>query len=405
MPPPLQVFWDDEPIATLTAKRPWDLRCRYHPSVVDAMETNAPLLSCSLPVRRQAMPAGPFLRGLLPEGRHLQSMAALAELATNDTYGLLARFGRDVAGALRIAAEGDAVDRPAPAAEEYTESEFADDVIRLDDQSLGLRDDSELSLAGLQDKLLLVELADGRWGRPRHGAPSTHILKVDDLRFPGLIAAEAASLRLAAAIGLTAIEPMEVKVADRDCLIVRRFDRVAEAGTVRRIHQEDLCQALGIDPVAQQGRAKYERAGGPRLAQMADLLSAHSDDPSRDLAALLAATTLNGLIGNADAHGKNFALLHDRVGRVRLAPLYDLVPTMLWPSLRTEMAMSINGRFAPASLSADDLVGEARRWSMPHRRAEEVVAGTIDRALESLSVVGHDRLVDLIRGRAQDLSR
>ena len=117
----------------------------------------------------------------------------------------------------------------------------------LEEHPLGTHEDSELSLAGLQDKLLLVRLPDGGWGRPLGGRPSTHILKREDTRFPGLIKAEAECLAIARAVSLTTIETEAVQLGGHSCLIVSRFDRVVDAdGEVRRIHQEDLCQALGL---------------------------------------------------------------------------------------------------------------------------------------------------------------
>lgn len=206
-------------------------------------------------------------------------------------------------------------------------------VEELDDHPLGSHDDSELSLAGLQDKLLLVKLEDGNWGRPLHGRPSTHIVKADDPYRPGVVEAEAHCLALAKAIGLTTIDIELEQVGERNCLIVSRFDRSGGVDAVHRVHQEDLCQALAIDPDDNRRRAKYERAGGPGLKQAAQLLDSYSHDPLDQLDRLVAIATFTVLIGNADAHGKNLALVHPDPEHVELAPLYDTVPTVLWPKL------------------------------------------------------------------------
>src|SRR5581483_9097662 len=185
-----------------------------------------------------------------------------------DTYHLLARFGRDVAGALVI---GDPPKRRGHV-EPYTPETLEAEVAELPGRPLGLHDDSELSVAGIQNKLLLVRLENGGWGRPVHGHPSTHILKLDDARHPGLVDAEASCLRIARAIGLTTIDPELVTIGEQRCLIVERFDRVTVDGSVARIHQEDVCQALARDPEAARGRGKYERFGGPSLVEVAGLL-------------------------------------------------------------------------------------------------------------------------------------
>ncbi|MEZ5372037.1 MAG: HipA domain-containing protein [Microthrixaceae bacterium] len=131
-------------------------------------------------------------------------MASLAGVATNDTYGLLARSaGRPPA--LEVVAGDDRPDRSSWSIEPYSDAQLAAEVADLG-PGLGVRDDTELSLAGLQNKMLLVSTGRG-WARPVDGHPSTHILKVDDDRFPGLVAAEAAALRLARRLGLGDLQP------------------------------------------------------------------------------------------------------------------------------------------------------------------------------------------------------
>lgn len=203
-------------------------------------------------------------------------MAAEAAVPSYDTFGMLERFGRDVAGALVIG-RGDLVERPG-GVEPYSPESLADEVASLHEHPLGLHDDSDLSIAGLQDKLLLIDLGEGRWGRPVHGRPSTHILKVEDRRFEGMAQAEAGCLGLARALGLTSVDPSVSTVAGLPCLIVSRFDRMGSIDAVTRVHQEDACQALDRDPQAARGRGKYEAAGGPSLREVAALLDRFAAD-------------------------------------------------------------------------------------------------------------------------------
>src|SRR5690606_18162229 len=130
---------------------------------------------------------------------------------------------------------------------------------------------------------LLVELEGGRWGRPVHGYPSTHILKADDERFPGLVRAEAECLSLAHAIGVADAPPRLERHSGVECLIVERYDRAVVGGEVVRLHQEDSCQALNVDLDANHGRGKYEAFGGPSLSQVAHLLRLHSREPDVEL--------------------------------------------------------------------------------------------------------------------------
>lgn len=375
-------------VAEITSPGPGKVRCHYTPDALDAFDQNAPLLSCSLPLSARPLDGSVFFAGLLPEGQALQAMAGLAGLATVDTFGLLARFGRDVAGAAIIAAEPPE-DRPG-SVEPYRDGDLDAAVEALPERPLGLQDDSELSLAGLQDKLLLVQLSDGGWGRPVHGRPSTHILKVEDRRHPGLVSREVACLRLARALGLTAIEAWTETRAGIECLVVSRFDRsVAEDGAVVRVHQEDACQALGRDPNANDRRGKYHDAGGPDFGDLARLLDRWADDPIDQLGALLRIATFTAAIGNADAHGKNLALLHREPAAIELAPLYDTVPTVLWPKLRRDPAMPFGPRVSPIDgVTGRDLTAEARSWRLDPARARSTIETCLDQLRAAVEMEG-----------------
>jgi serine/threonine-protein kinase HipA len=388
-PEPLGVWMEGLLVAELMQRRPWELYCRYSDDALARWQSLSPVLSCSLPLQRGRLNASVFADGLLPEGQHRQALSSQLKVATNDVYSLLRRFGRDVAGALVIAAEEPA--ERAPEAIPYTRGSLEQEVIDLPDRPLAIHDDSELSIAGLQDKLLLVRMPDSGWGRPAHGYPSSHILKVDDPLRPGLVTAEAECLKLATRVGLTSVEAELDTIAERSCLVVSRFDRRIDMdGMVRRIHQEDLCQALARSPNAARGRGKYQDAGGPSFREAADLLDRYASKPQAQLDRLLAAATFTALIGNADAHGKNLALLHPSPETIELAPLYDTVPTVLWPKLRKRGAMSIAGRWDLGSITIESLLEEADSWRHPRKRARGVVTETAERLREAAVELGTD---------------
>jgi serine/threonine-protein kinase HipA len=390
-PKRLGVWLDGVKVATLEAKKPWDLRCRYEPELMASGQANRPLLSCSLPVTRQSAAATPWVRGLLPEGNHLLALATRARVPTNYYADLLDRYGRDIAGAFTISS-----DTPEPrkwTLEPYTDSELVEELrLVLDAPGFAVRDDSELSIAGMQNKLLVTSLGNGRWARPCNGHPSTHIMKLSDGRHAGLLAAEHACMQLAKAVGLTSVTT-ELGLFDGiETLIVERYDRKInpETGSIQRIHQEDTCQALGINIEANQGRGKYERFGGPSFAAIAELLDRYGD-PANDLRKLLRIVVFTAITGNADAHGKNISVLIDTdTGHVALAPLYDTVPTVLWPQLRTESAMSVNGSYGPPSF--EDFAGEAGRWGMPSSVAEQVVEEMLVGISDALELCAHTAL-------------
>jgi len=397
---PLAVWLHDIRIGTLSTNgKPYNLAMSYSEEALDRWPGNTPLLSCSLPLSARKLNPREYFRGLLPEGPHLDSFAARARVSVTDLYGLLARYGRDVAGAVTVLPEGeDPSSRPGGAVA-YDDASLAEDVEGLETVPLAIHDDSELSLPGLQNKLLLIRDA-GTWFRPTGGRPSTHILKVEDRRFPGLVAAEAAAMQLAHRIGLTTVDVDVVTVAGIDCIIVERYDRTIDAaGKVSRIHQEDVCQALDHDSEANQGSAKYERGGGPGLSNIADLLERYAADPVAELRRLVRYVTFNTVIGNADAHAKNISLIHHRDGSIELAPLYVTVPTVLFPKLKDRAAMFVNGKTVLSKVKIDDVVAEAASWMLNRDVAYDEASATVEAVSRELAAVP-ETLATVVQMRA-----
>lgn len=369
------VWLHGQRIGEVSGRRRIDARFRYDESVLDDHGLNVPILSCSLRTSRQRANGRPFFAGLLPEGDARRQLAADAGLVVSDVVGLLARYGQDVAGAVVVGHEVSV--RPRARADAYAGHELEDALGALADGSgpLALHDDSELSIAGVQAKMLLVATPEG-WARPVHGYPSTHILKLDDRVHQGLVIAEHTCLHLARAAGLPAAASEHQRIGDFDVIVVERFDRLPGFdGMPVRVHQEDIAQALGVD-LEVNARAKYESDGGPRLAQVASVLRAWGTE--EDLYRLLDQVVFTAASGNTDAHAKNISILHRERGRVELAPLYDTVPTVLWPSLRTRAAMSIGGAIDLPSVDFGDIVREAATWHLPMRPVRMRILETLE---------------------------
>jgi serine/threonine-protein kinase HipA len=200
-----------------------------------------------------------------------------------------------------------------------------------------------------------------------------------------LVRAEHACLQLARAVGLSAANSELFPIGDTECILVERFDRTQNPdGSVQRTHQEDACQAAGVDPEINNRQGKYQEFGGPRLAGIARLLETWAAQPDEELFRLVDAITFTVLIGNADAHGKNLALLHPAPGEIRLAPLYDTVPTALWPTLRTRAAMSINDTYSLAAITLADIVAEAGSWPMNPTAVGARAKATAERVHQAL---------------------
>jgi len=192
------------------------------------------------------------------------------------------------------------------------------------------------------------------------------------------------TMQLAAAVGLPAAQ-VEVRTVEKiDYLLVKRYDRThvqsGGATTLERLHQEDLCQALNCAP-----EMKYQKEGGPSLKKCFDLFREVSSAPVIDLARLLDAVIYNYLIGNNDAHGKNFSLLYHRVGtanqEIRLAPLYDAISTVYYPELSNEMAMKIGSEYKSERVTPRDFEKLAAEAGLAkpivRRRVPELAEGVL----------------------------
>jgi serine/threonine-protein kinase HipA len=314
----------------------------------------SPRLSVSLPCGRgEFEPADtrPFFEGLLPEGPIRERIAIDLKVSSSNSFELLARLGRDCAGAVVVLPEGEGVEATGEV-EWLPEDALADLIDRLPANPLGVagRAKLRLSLAGLQRKAVLIRRDDGTFGKPTAIHPSTHIVKpqYSDSEYADLVHNEHFCMSVAAATGLDVARTAIAAIAGRPCLLVERFDRTVLDGRVARLHQEDLCQALGVLP-----GLKYESEGGPGLGAIARLLQAESVRGGADVLALVRATILNYVLGNGDAHAKNFALLH--ADGLRLAPLYDIVSTSVYPDIDDSLAMAIGDNADPGSLDGGDL--------------------------------------------------
>lgn len=371
----LAVWLDDLRVADIYQERR-RLRLVYTDEAMQRYALGVPLLSLPLPLTGQRYPHGvvrAFLDGLLPEGEARQAIARDVGVERDDTYGLIRAIGRDCAGALVIQPTGEpAPPRPTTlTAEPLINAEIAELVANLRSAPLGVSGRVRISLAGVQQKLLLTRMPDGKWGRPVDGTPSTHILKPEIANLPNTVENEAFCMRLAKHLGLTAASIETTQVDGRKLIIVERYDRIIrDDGSVIRLHQEDFCQATGILP-----DKKYEEDGGPSLARIAGILQLIA--PAADIEVLLRAVVLNVLIGNGDAHAKNFSLLHRASGALGLAPLYDLMSTLYYGDDR--LAMYIDAVQRTRRVTADRILDEAARWGLAKRRAAAIVADILDR--------------------------
>lgn len=341
----------------LERRGPARYRFEYEPAAIAGHARGAVALSASLPMREGAFvprESAPFFEGLLPEGAVRAAIASSLHLSEEDGFGLLAALGAECAGAVSVLPPGL---QPAPVGggrlRPLAEEQLALLIEELPRRPLGVDsrpDGVRLSLGGIQHKLVLFSRDGNQFSQPLNGAPSNCLLKPQFGPYDDLVANEAFCMRVAKLAGLTVARVKVIRVDETSCLYVERFDRVDDGeGRVNRLHQEDFCQALGVLPAA-----KYEENGGPSIPQVVELLRAlRGPFMARDINDFIHATMVNFLVGNSDAHGKNFALLHQPGVGVQLAPQYDIVSTAVYPDVTSRMAMAIGGVDDPRQVDVE----------------------------------------------------
>lgn len=328
-------------------------------------------LSVSLPLRSgeyTQAEAIPFFAGLLPDGEQRRRIADYLHISEASTLRLLDALGGECAGTIsidRATADDDDDDdddddgsgtgrgsTDAGGYEELTNDELSALILESERRPLlAPRGAVRLSLAGAQEKLPLVR-RDGRWFRPLGGAPTTHILKPSSARFPDIVANEFLCMRLAERLGI-GVPRVEMVTLGRPVLVIERYDRRMSSDGVERLHQEDFCQALGIMP-----DRKYQADGGPGFADISRIIRTACARPLKDVERLIRVALFNTLIGNCDAHGKNFSILYNEEGAT-LAPFYDLLSTTVYPELERKLSMKIGKENHIDKIDASDLAAFA----------------------------------------------
>lgn len=332
---------------------------------------NSRILSVAIPLspnprRDHAKRRRNWFSELLPEGDQLEFMMAQSGLGPRETLRFLARYGRDVAGALQIWDLDDPTEPKTPQLRPLDDSEVRQ--LLEDPISAPLANQGPLgksSLGGVQPKIVLVKGADG-WAQALGGYPSTHILK-PQLYGPlsSVIFDEEYGARIAHQLGLTNFRTSIEDFAGLATLVIERYDR--ENG--ERIHQEDFSQILGA-----QGNEKYQEVGGVvSYARMARTL--RDTAPRSSMRTLARMTMLAVAIGNLDMHTKNVALLHSADGSILLAPAYDIVPQAHMNN-DGKMALAINKKYRHQEITRNDLSAEFAEWGL--KNPDQLIDETLE---------------------------
>jgi serine/threonine-protein kinase HipA len=210
-------------------------------------------------------------------------------------------------------------------------------------------------------------------------------------------------MRIAHNLGLRTAPIDTSTFGGRKVIIVKRYDRIVDdAGNVERVHQEDFCQVMSLLP-----RQKYQEDGGPTLRRIATVLreSARLDSLTR----LLQATFLNVMVGNGDAHAKNFSLLHHRDGTIELAPIYDVMSTLYYED--GDLAMHIDNVRKTSAVTRERLVNEAVSWGMRRESVDVILDELVTHAPSAIAAASaatpglSPKIVAIVTSQLRSLTR
>ena len=396
------------PVGTITGETAANACFRYLDEYRDS--GGAPI-SINLPLQEDAFTAEQttsYFEGLLPEGFTRRTVAQWMHVDEGDYLSILHGLGRECLGAVCITDDNDSV---SASYERITEAEVRELAAEGATKSAELVTKSHLSLTGASGKVgLYFDNRTGTWYLPHGTAPSTHIVKQSHVRLEAIVTNERLSMMTAARCGLDTPESFMINIGkggDHEVLFAtQRYDRLFEQGSKvidglpkpYRLHQEDFAQAMGI-PAA----AKYERVPRGYLKGMFEILRKYSANPIADQLKLWDTVVFDYLIGNTDAHIKNFSLLYGKgLQQIRLAPAYDIVSTVIYEQSTRDMAFRIGD-----ALSLDDLTGNSFRQaarevglgeSMAMRRFDVMVKrfrSALHASAEKLQSAGYPKAAEI----------
>ncbi len=323
-------------------------------------------IACSLPVDRRehewATGLHPFFQHLGPEGWLRERQARTGHLAEEDDFGLLLRYGADCIGAVGV--------RP------HDPSFAAGPAVELT-ASPGR------TVSGIQKKLLAVRDAEGRFHAAGPEGVAPYIAKFNSEALPTLVRNEALTLRwLRAVLGDAEVTKSELATLvdlNETGLIVTRFDRT-EGGEKLRL--EDFAQILNR-PRGRDFGGKYDGS----YEEVAAVIREHSARAQIDLARLFRRIVAFVLVGNADAHLKNFSLLETPEG-LRLSPAYDVVNTVIYPGYDQEFALALgDARKQIEAVTRADLVAYGGRIGVPPRVVAQTLAGLARATRQAAAII------------------
>lgn len=297
-----------------------------------------------------------FLENLIPEGKGLEDITQFAHISKNNTFAILKAIGYDTSGALMF---GEYAQNQKALFRAISDAEIAERITNIEEKSIAIWDKKErLSLAGVQEKLPVI-IKEGQVGLGDGSLSSTHIMKFQTKKHANIVVNEFFCMKLAQKINLNVAEVELYRFAEHPVLMVKRFDRVYRENRVERLHVIDGCQMLDLS-----SSYKYERNFGSgrdvkgiregasfaKLFKSADLCEV----PAKAKLEMLQWSIYNLIIGNSDAHGKNFSFFVNETG-ITPTPYYDMLCILVHDGVEHDLAMAYGDEFHPDEVKAYQL--------------------------------------------------
>lgn len=337
----LEVYWGDSLVGQLWLS---DDNMQFEYSENWLNNPKALPLSKRLPLQKESFPSDRvkiFFCNLLPEEELKKRLSKQYGISEENYFGLLEKIGGECAGALSI------LPKNFSSSQESSYEELSHQQLNsmIDNRAnipfIMSHQSSRMSLAGAQDKLPLF-FDNNKVHLPTGRLPSSHILKPPSTFWKNTVINELFCMALAKKAGLNVPSAGIYNTEKHLCYLIERYDRVKENSQIKRIHQEDFCQALGLMP-----SQKYQKdGGGVNLKTCFDFIRQNSSSPPKDIIQLTKWVIFNIIIGNCDAHAKNLSLLIHDNGNYTLAPFYDILSTAVYSDLSQELAMKVGGDYS-----------------------------------------------------------
>jgi serine/threonine-protein kinase HipA len=398
---------DGNLIAQIDADKSGRLSLTYEREWAESAQGHS--LSASMPLAQHEHPhkvVASYLWNLLPENPNvLERWAREYHVSAANPFKILMHVGADVPGAAQFLTQEQFEELQSERRRNVQWIEIEELTERLRQLRADIAavrrpgDKGKMSLPGAQAKTAYYwDEQTGRWGIPLGRTPTTHIIKPCVPGFDGLVENEHLCQDIASRLGMAAALS-KVLTLDQTYIVVERYDRLpleSHSSIMQRIHQEDMCQALGLMPAK-----KYQEDGGPGVAQIATLIRRVSSDPEGDVDRLLQANIFNWLIGGTDAHSKNYSLLIGAGDEFRLAPLYDLSSQLPYPGLiEQRVAMKIGDHYDISLIDIEDWNKLARACAVETEHLRELLNTMTSDLPDAISAARDHALSD---GLARDI--